>query len=69
MPVYEFKCDQCGHKFETFKHVDNRNDANCPLCGKPARRLFSPVSFSFGWVLSERSHEIGGPKEEFVKNI
>lgn len=49
MPIYEFKCDKCGHKFEVLSVMACCNDlAECPKCGQLARRLFS--AFSFKWV-------------------
>lgn len=34
MPIYEFKCKNCGHVFEylCIKSSD-RDQAGCPLCG------------------------------------
>lgn len=41
MPTYEYKCPKCGHRFESFKPVHDP-EANCPICGKEAKRLISP---------------------------
>ena len=40
MPLYDFKCRKCGHRFEDLVRV---NDAvNCPKCkARNAERLFS----------------------------
>jgi len=49
MPIYEYVCDRCGHKFEGMCVVDARDDpVLCPKCGRLARRLLS--KFSFKWV-------------------
>ncbi len=32
MPIYEFACDQCAHKFEELVW-GNQTDINCPKCG------------------------------------
>ena len=66
-PVYLFKCD-CGHEFEELRAVDLRECAICPKCGKTATRKFTPIPFSFGWTLSDASHE-RFHKDEFVKNV
>jgi putative FmdB family regulatory protein len=40
MPLYEFKCRACGHRFDELVKVDET--ASCPKCGDPkAERLFS----------------------------
>jgi putative FmdB family regulatory protein len=44
MPIYEYKCKQCGEKFETRLNVfHNRTEVKCPKCGKDdPERVFSP---------------------------
>jgi len=44
MPIYEFECPDCGHRFEELTPSDTRALA-CPDCGsREARRLLSRVS-------------------------
>ena len=33
MPTYEFKCTRCGHQFEIFTSISDREYAECPECG------------------------------------
>jgi len=43
MPIYEYRCPKCNHKFEVFQSLGSSNDSlNCPICGeaKP-NRMFS----------------------------
>jgi putative FmdB family regulatory protein len=54
MPVYEFKCSDCGHVFEVMgKYEEREKEHTCPSCGsarvKQAISLFSakPPSSSF----------------------
>jgi putative FmdB family regulatory protein len=44
MPIYDFDCRACGHRFEELvKNVDDR--PKCPECGAPeAQRRFSPFA-------------------------
>jgi len=40
MPIYEYKCKQCGETFEEFQNVNEGNEKLvCPSCGttKPER--------------------------------
>lgn len=41
MPLYEFECIKCGHKFEQIKTVEGRNLSTCPECGDYAKRVVS----------------------------
>jgi putative FmdB family regulatory protein len=42
MPLYEYKCSECG-VFDEWKTIAEYNKpANCPTCQKQATRLFSP---------------------------
>jgi putative FmdB family regulatory protein len=33
MPIYEFRCDQCGKEFERLVFSGNENPESCPVCG------------------------------------
>jgi putative FmdB family regulatory protein len=46
MPLYEYKCDQCGHKFEELVGSSvTDNSLTCPACGaNTCRRQFSTFS-------------------------
>lgn len=40
MPIYDFQCRRCGHRFEQLVKPDET--PGCPSCGAPkAQRLFS----------------------------
>ena len=32
MPLYKFKCDDCGHKFEAMTSFSQINETVCPEC-------------------------------------
>jgi putative FmdB family regulatory protein len=34
MPIYEFKCNACGHVFERLQKVSDADPTVCPDCGK-----------------------------------
>ena len=34
MPTYEYRCDNCGHEFETFQSIKDGALRKCPECGK-----------------------------------
>ena len=39
MPTYEYECDKCGHKFETFQSIKANPLKKCPKCKGNLRRL------------------------------
>ncbi|WP_456431349.1 FmdB family zinc ribbon protein [Thermosulfuriphilus sp.] len=43
MPIYEFRCEDCGHEFETLlKSRDKISEVSCSNChGKRVKRLMS----------------------------
>lgn len=43
MPIYEYICLKCGHKFESRRSLnDSDSEVQCPKCGeKRVRRAFS----------------------------
>ena len=40
MPIYDFKCDKCNHRFELFTSISQRREAVCPKCGGPVSRVY-----------------------------
>lgn len=52
MPLYNFKCDECGNYEEVFQKMLSEHKLIC-TCGKYMRRLFNATPFSFefwyGW--------------------
>ncbi|PWK88637.1 putative FmdB family regulatory protein [Fulvimonas soli] len=53
MPIYEFECGQCGHRFDRLQKLSDADPANCPSCEAPrVRRRVSAPSFRLagsGW--------------------
>jgi putative FmdB family regulatory protein len=57
MPIYEYKCAECGHRLETIQKVSEAPLADCPNCGKTAlKRLISAAGFQLkggGWYATD----------------
>jgi putative FmdB family regulatory protein len=34
MPIYEFECRSCAHRFERLQKVSDADPSDCPECGK-----------------------------------
>lgn len=49
MPLYEFKCQSCGHRFETFQFTTSRSLPACPSCdGKEVEKQYSVFGVGSG---------------------
>ncbi|MBW1972351.1 MAG: zinc ribbon domain-containing protein [Deltaproteobacteria bacterium] len=49
MPIYEYLCKVCGHKFEEFKSISKANECPaCPKCGGETEKLLSSFSSAGG---------------------
>ncbi len=40
MPLYEYECDTCGHRFEVIQKFSDTPLTECPKCQGPVRKLF-----------------------------
>ena len=69
MPMYEYLCPECGVKFEKRGRYSDESYEACPVCKSIAGKVMSVVNHTFGWTLSERSHERFGPRDEIVKDV
>jgi len=53
MPIYEYKCEACGHVFESLQKISESPLVECPECGKDAlKKLISSPAFRLkggGW--------------------
>ena len=52
MPIYEYKCNDCGHEFEMIQGIEDAPLTQCKVCSGPVHRLISFTSFSLkggGW--------------------
>jgi putative FmdB family regulatory protein len=41
MPTYEYRCLDCGHRFEQFQRIQDAPVDTCPQCGGRVERLIS----------------------------
>ncbi len=41
MPTYEYRCPECGNRFEKFQRMTEQPVAECPRCGAAAERRLS----------------------------
>lgn len=72
MPIYEYQCGACGHRFEEWQKITEAPVKTCPKCkAKKVERLISATSFTLkggGWYSdlysSSKSGSGGGSSSE-----
>ena len=56
MPLYEYECDSCGHRFEVIQKFSDAPIDKCPKCGSTVRKLMSSPAIQFkgsGWYITD----------------
>jgi putative FmdB family regulatory protein len=56
MPLYEYQCDQCAHRFEVIQKFSDAPIDVCPKCGGPVKKLLSSPAIQFkgtGWYITD----------------
>src|SRR3989442_7972963 len=65
MPIYDYRCDHCGHVFSAVQSYKDPPLEKCPNCGKRPRRLIVAPAVVFkgsGWYKTDSRGK--APKEE-----
>lgn len=47
MPIYEYQCTSCGHRFERLQRVSDPPETVCASCGGPVTKLISTPAIQF----------------------
>ena len=47
MPLYEYECDSCGHRFEVIQKFSDALVDTCPKCGSKVHKLMSSPAIQF----------------------
>ena len=57
MPIYEYRCTECGRQTEALQKLSEPPLVTCPACGKPAlQKLVSAAGFQLkgsGWYVTD----------------
>lgn len=73
MPLYDYKCSQCGKVTEVRHGFDHTHTDPCPACGGAVSRVFSAAPIVFkgsGFYLTDSRKSSGGgdaPKSDAPK--
>lgn len=57
MPIYEYRCDDCGHEMEVIQKMSDAPLTDCPSCSSTGlRKLVSAAGFQLkgsGWYATD----------------
>jgi putative FmdB family regulatory protein len=56
MPLYEYQCDKCAHRFEVIQKFSDAPIEVCPKCAGPVKKLLSSPAIQFkgtGWYITD----------------
>jgi putative FmdB family regulatory protein len=56
MPLYEYECTKCGHRFELIQKLTDKPPKRCPKCKGKLRKLLSAPAIQFkgsGWYVTD----------------
>jgi len=71
MPTYEYLCQTCSHRFETWQKMTDEPLSICPECGGHIRRVLYATGVIFkgsGFYVNDHKNEHGaGVKSETKK--
>jgi len=56
VPIYEYECDRCQHRFELIQKFSDRPVKKCEKCGGPVHKVLSAPGLLFkgsGWYVTD----------------
>jgi putative FmdB family regulatory protein len=71
MPIYAYKCAECGHEMEAIRKVSDALLTDCPNCGKSALvKQITAAGFHLkgaGWYVTDFRDQGSGKKKDTAK--
>ena len=68
MPIYEYRCADCGHQEEFLRKVSEPPIVKCPACGKATfQKMLSTAGFQLkgsGWYATDFKSKTAKPAEK-----
>ena len=62
MPLYEYECTKCGHRFEKIQKFSDKPVKKCPECGGRVEQTISAPAVQFkgsGWYVTDYAKKSG----------
>ena len=71
MPIYAYKCSECGHDVEAIQKMSDARLTDCPSCGRPALvKQLTAAGFQLkggGWYVTDFRDGGSGKKKDSGK--
>jgi len=67
MPLYEYQCSKCGHRFEKIQKFSDKKIRKCPECGGPVEQVISAPAVQFkgsGWYVTDYAKKSTAPASD-----
>ena len=64
MPLYEYECKKCGHRFEKIQKFSDKMVKKCPDCGGAVEQMISAPAVQFkgsGWYVTDYAKKSSAP--------
>ena len=65
--MYEYRCTQCGHRFEKIQNFTAEPETECPVCHGPLMRPLTAPRLHFkgaGWYVNDYASKSSEPAAE-----
>jgi putative FmdB family regulatory protein len=67
LPLYAYRCTQCGHSFEKIQNFSDEPEQVCPKCGGVLERPLTAPRLQFkgaGWYVNDYAAKSSAPAAE-----
>ncbi len=64
MPLYEYECKKCHHRFEKIQKFSDPHVKKCPECGGPLEQVLTAPAVQFkgsGWYVTDYAKKSTAP--------
>src|SRR5437764_8621482 len=71
MPLYEYECKKCGHRFEKIQKFSDKMVKKCPECGGKVEQMISAPAVQFkgsGWYVTDYANKSHAPSSDGGKD-
>jgi putative FmdB family regulatory protein len=71
MPLYEYECEKCGHRFEKIQKFSDKMVKKCPECGGRVEQMISAPAVQFkgsGWYVTDYAKKPNVPASDGGKD-
>src|SRR5580658_1292071 len=72
MPLYEYECEKCGHRFEKIQKFSDKMVKKCPECGGRVEQMISAPAVQFkgsGWYVTDYANKSHTPSSDGGKDL